>query len=75
MSQETQPIFILSGNDYERIEALTERFKMALYAFIESRELEPILSQPLPMEKHFFDTADELIWEAFGDTANNSDLF
>lgn len=75
MKQSNAPIYILSDADFDRIEALTEQYKMALYEFIASRELEPVSPSRLPEEEKFSEISDKMIRNALLDDDCRTDLF
>ena len=75
MKTDNSPIYILSDDDFDRIVALTEHFKMALYEFIDSRKLEPVSSVDLTRQREFFEISDKIIWDALGDEDRTTDLF
>ena len=75
MKTDNSPIYILSDDDFDRIVALTEHFKMALYEFIDSRKLEPVSSVDLTRQREFFEICDKIIWDALGDEDRTTDLF
>ena len=75
MKTDNSPIYILSDDDFDRIVALTEHFKMALYEFIDSRKLDPVSSVDLTRQREFFEISDKMIWDALGDEDRTTDLF
>ena len=75
MKTDNSPIYILSDDDFDRIVALAEHFKMALYEFIDSRKLEPVSSVDLTRQREFFEISDKIIWDALGDEDRTTDLF
>lgn len=75
MKTNNPPIYILSDDDFDKIVTLTEHFKMALYEFIDSRRLQPVSPTESTRGQQFFETADEMIWDALGDDHGATDPF